>query len=186
LAYIKTINQADATGDLGSIYAKLAGKRGKIAAVHEAQSLNPQVLSQHMSLYVGTMFGESPLSRAEREMLAIIVSASNQCSYCIEHHAHALLHYWKCRERVASLRDGSFKHHLNEREFALCVFAQELTRTPAAASGSKHIQMLRDTGLNDREILDAVGVISYFNYVNRIVLGLGVHLEADGGDGFKY
>ena len=41
------------------------------------------------------MFTKSELSRAEREMIAVVVSATNNCEYCQIHHAHALNHYWK-------------------------------------------------------------------------------------------
>ncbi len=46
--------------------------------------------------------------------------------------------------------------------------------------------LLRAVGLSDAAILDATLVISYFNFVNRIVLSLGVDIEQDSGKGYKY
>lgn len=45
---------------------------------------------------------------------------------------------------------------------------------------------LKEAGLDDRAILDAALVVGYFNFVNRIVLSLGVYLEQDEGQGYKY
>ena len=42
--------------------------------------------------------------------------------------------------------------------------------------------MLRDAGFDDRAILDATLTLGYFNFVNRLVLCLGVHLEEDYAD----
>ena len=42
---------------------------------------NPAALRASMSLYSALMFGESPLTRAQRELLAVVVSRSNDCRY---------------------------------------------------------------------------------------------------------
>ena len=67
---------------------------------------------------------------------------------------------------------------LNERERALCEFAELLTRTPAQMTRAA-CDRLRAGGLTDRDILDAVEVISYFNYINRVADALGVDLEPE-------
>lgn len=48
------------------------------------------------------------------------------------------------------------------------------------------VNNLKKVGLSDAAILDTTLVVSYFNFVNRIVLTLGVHLEQDSGKGYKY
>jgi len=58
----------------------------------------------------------------------------------------------------------------------LCDFALKLTKTPAGMAESD-VAALRDAGLDDVAINDAVQVIAYFNYINRIADGLGIDLE---------
>ena len=60
----------------------------------------------------------------------------------------------------------------------MCQFAEKLTRHPSRMT-AEDCQRLRSEGLNDRDILDAVEVISYFNYINRVAEGLGVDLEPE-------
>lgn len=61
---------------------------------------------------------------------------------------------------------------------ALCLWAEKLTRTPAAC-GLADVQALRAAGFDDVAIHDAAQCIGYFNYVNRVADGLGVDLEPE-------
>ena len=60
----------------------------------------------------------------------------------------------------------------------MCKFAEMVTRAPGALS-ARHLEALRLHGLSDRDILDAVQVISYFNYINRIADALGIDPEPE-------
>ena len=68
--------------------------------------------------------------------------------------------------------------NLNPRQKALCKFAEMVTRAPGALS-SRHVEALRLHGLSDCDILDAVEVISYFNYINRVADALGIDPEPE-------
>ncbi len=59
---------------------------------------------------------------------------------------------------------------------SLCRYALKLTITPSEMTASD-VEALRDAGFDDRGVVDANQVVSYFNYVNRVVDGLGVELE---------
>jgi len=67
---------------------------------------------------------------------------------------------------------------LSPADRALCDYAVKLTLTPSAM-GPADISLLRSHGLSDRAINDAVQVIAFFNYINRIAEGLGVELEPE-------
>ena len=67
---------------------------------------------------------------------------------------------------------------LTPRQKALCRFAEMVTRAPGALE-PRHLEPLRQHGLSDRDILDAVEVISYFNYINRIADALGIDPEPE-------
>ncbi|MBL4705192.1 MAG: peroxidase-related enzyme [Flavobacteriales bacterium] len=185
MAYIDVIDYNESEGRLKEIYDDLIDKRGKLAAVHKIQSLNPETIVNHMDLYLTVMFGKSPLKRYQREMIAVVVSCANNCNYCQEHHAAAVLHYWKDKEMVTQLRKDYRELELAEVDRALCDFAWDMTKNPNDKKEFHSIR-LKALGLEDRAILDGVLVISYFNFVNRMILGLGVHLETDGGEGYNY
>jgi len=186
MSRINVIPYQEATGRLKEIYTDLISKRGKLANVHSIQSLRPESIVKHIELYMEILFSKSDLSRAEREMMAVIVSVANGCAYCQAHHAEALNHYWKNDEKVQWLKTEFRKAALSERERNLCEFASNLTLHPDDAFQTDPTLPLKSAGLTDNAILDATLVVAYFNFVNRIVLALGVDLEEDSGIGFNY
>ena len=186
MAKIKVIKYQDATGKLKEIYDELLAKRGRLANVHTIQSLRPESIVKHMELYMEIMFTKSELSRAEREMMAVVVSASNSCEYCQIHHGEALNHYWKDKNKVRLLRENYRQVELVRRELRLCEFAEYLTLNPGSLTETDYTELLQQSGLSDSGILDATLVVAYFNFVNRMVLALDVGLEEDSGTGYKY
>lgn len=183
---IKIVEPDEAQGELKDIYEEIRRSRGKIAEVHKIQSLNPVSIRDHMALYTTTMFAKSPLSRPEREMIAVVVSVTNGCEYCRVHHGEALLHYWKDPARLEALsREHYGAAGLSGRERALCDYARLVTEEPASSMVEEAITGLREARLDDRAVLDATLVVAYFNWVNRVVLALGPKLEADPG-GYRY
>ncbi len=81
MAWITTILEAVAGGELREAYLKVRAARGGIASIFQVHSLHPQVMTAHLELYRELMFGPSELTRAEREAIALAVSATNGCRY---------------------------------------------------------------------------------------------------------
>jgi len=185
MSYIDTIDTADATGDLADLYDDIASSRGKLSNILKVHSLHPAALETHMELYDALLFGASPLRRAEREAIAVVVSAANGCAYCVRHHAEALQAYWKDKDRVARLTDNFRTADLSPKMEAACVFADRLTRSPDALTEAD-ANALRDAGWDDRAILDITLITAYFNFVNRIANGLGVDFSDDEATGYNY
>lgn len=186
MPHIEIIDYKNAEGRLKEIYDDILQKRGKLADVHKIQSLNPETIVAHMDLYMSIMFSQSPLSRAQREMIAVMVSVANNCEYCQQHHGAALNNYWKDEARVNTLIKDFNQANLSEKDWMLCAYAQELTLEPQKFEKGNFVEPMKRKGITDREILDATLVVAYFNFVNRLVLGLGVKLEEDKGTGYKY
>jgi uncharacterized peroxidase-related enzyme len=81
MAWIKVIPPEQATGSLKQQYDAAIQRAGRVFNVVSVQSLNPPVLGASMQLYMALMFGPSGLSRAQREMIAVVVSKTNDCFY---------------------------------------------------------------------------------------------------------
>jgi uncharacterized peroxidase-related enzyme len=183
--WISSVAPEAADGRLAEVYRDVAGKRGRIAQVHAIQSLHPEALKAHMDLYLELMFARSPLSRCEREMIGVAVSRTNGCAYCVQHHAEALSRHERETGRIAAVREGQWEA-LAPREAAMCRYAEKLTLTPGAMTEAD-VDALRKAGLDDAGILVVAEVAAYFNFVNRLVLGLGVALEDPANrEGFRY
>lgn len=81
MTWIRTVSDAEATGTLKKHFDAAIKRAGRVYHVVRAMSLNPETLRSSMGFYRESMFGDSPLSRAEREMLAVVVSRANDCFY---------------------------------------------------------------------------------------------------------
>jgi len=185
MAWIRIIDDRGATGHLKDIYEHIMGKRGKTANIMEVQSLNPEAMKAHMDLYLALMFGKSGLTRPEREMIAVVVSAANRCEYCMNHHGEALNHYWKDKERLQRLIEDFESAGLPQRALSMLQYAVKLTLTPGEIDESD-VDGLRDLGFKDEDILNINLIVSYFNFVNRIALGLGVEFTPEEVQGYRY
>lgn len=81
VAWIETVDEGDARDELAEAYALVAGRSGNVANILKVQSLHPSALRNHEILYRSVMFEWGALSRAERESIAVVVSATNGCRY---------------------------------------------------------------------------------------------------------
>ena len=183
MSWIEEVEVGDAEGKLAETYAALIEQRGKVSNILKVHSLNPDAMSDHLDLYMTIMFGKSGLSRAEREAIAVVVSASNDCEYCVNHHAEALRRYIKDEEIVRLLMSADGLETLEPRLSNIVRHAERLTVAPAAMTESD-LEELRAVGLDDKDILDLTLIVGYFNFVNRIAMGLGVSYSDDELSGY--
>ena len=81
MTFIGIIEPGEAEGNLKAEYDQAERRAGRIYNILKIMSRSPGALKASMDLYRATMFGPSELSRAQREMLAVVVSAANHCHY---------------------------------------------------------------------------------------------------------
>lgn len=118
-------------------------------------------------------------------MIATVVSAANDCEYCIQHHAEALNHYWQDRARVDLLIHNAEAVEMSARLRTMVAYAIKLTRSPSNLR-EQDVEALRQVGFPDEDILSINLITSYFNFVNRIALGLGVEFSEQEVKGYRY
>jgi len=81
MPWIKQISLEEATGLLKAEFDKALQRAGRVWHIVHIMSINPRVMRDSIQLYITAMMGESPLTRVQREMLAVVVSCENNCHY---------------------------------------------------------------------------------------------------------
>ena len=81
MAWIELVPDDEATGKLKEHYDAAIQRAGRVYEIVRTMSPNPQVLEASMIFYMKLMKGRSGVSRKEREMLAVVTSAANDCYY---------------------------------------------------------------------------------------------------------
>jgi uncharacterized peroxidase-related enzyme len=178
MAWIDVIDEDEATGRLKELYEKYWDDSfGGVDNILKIHSLNVKSMQVHYELYAHLMHGRSDLSRAQREMIAVVVSAANRCYYWIEHHGEGLRRLTGDDGLVARLKVDWREAEIDEADRAMLGYVEKLTLRPWDMV-EKDVIALREAGFSDGAILDMNQVAGYYAYVNRLADGLGVELEA--------
>jgi uncharacterized peroxidase-related enzyme len=185
MSLIKTIELNDATGELKDAYAKVIGERGKLSNILKIHSLLPKTMMTHLDFYMSVMFDKEGIRRADAELIATVVSAANNCDYCVNHHAEALKFYWKDEEKVKQAAEDFRKLDLTKKQNAMLEYAEKLTLHPGKMK-EDDVKLLRQNDFSDKEILSITLITNYFNFVNRVANALGVEFSEEEIKGYKY
>lgn len=174
MSWINEIEPSHAEGELQLLYRELEKSRGKVSNILQVHSLRPAAMRAHLTLYMDLMFAPGGLSRRQREMIAVVASRENKCDYCVAHHVEALARYIGDPELLKAIASGEAPpDDPTPADRALMAYAGKLTRAPASMT-EVDIHGLREVGIAEADILLANLIVAYFNFVNRIALGLGV------------
>jgi uncharacterized peroxidase-related enzyme len=159
--------------DIQALFAKNREKPGFVPNVYRAYSLRPQQLRGFIALYNSIMLDESGLSKAEREMIAVAVSAQNHCFYCLTSHG-AVLRIRSADEVLADTIAANYRAaDLTPRQRAMLDLAVKITNA-SDTIGDEEIDGLHAHGFSDAEIMDIIQTAAFFNYSNRVANALGM------------
>jgi uncharacterized peroxidase-related enzyme len=183
MSWITEIPPDRAEGRLLEIYRELQARRGKVANILQVHSLRPEALAAHLTLYMDLLFAPGGLSRKQREMIAVVVSRANNCTYCVAHHAEALSRYFRNQSELEQFANDHHSVELSPSDRALLDYAVQLTVAPATLT-RESVERLRRFEFTSADILLANLIAAYFNFVNRIALGLGVEFTVDEVSGY--
>ena len=153
-----------------SDYLKIVKEKiGFVPNVLNAFSKFPKQFEGFTKLYNSLMLGESGLSKLEREMIAVTVSAENQCFYCLVAHGAAVRELSddpQLGERLASNFESA---NLSKKHKAMLRFVRTLTKNPSTINENDR-QVLTNEGFNDRDIWDICLTVGFFNMTNRLAI----------------
>ena len=151
----------------GTYFAKCEEKLGLVPNVLRAYSFDDKKLRAFTDMYNDLMLGQSGLSKLEREMIAVAVSAVNRCYYCLTAHGAAV------RELSGNPKLGEQMvmnyrvADISPKQKAMLDFAVMLTEA-AERIEEEDRQTLRDAGWRDRDIWDIASTAAFFNMSNRM------------------
>ena len=144
-----------------------AEKLGMVPNVLRAHAFDIAKLDAFSGLYNELMLAPSGLSKLEREMIAVVVSAENRCFYCLTAHGQAVRALSGDPALGEMLAMNYRVAPLPENQRAMLDFSLKMTKSSATIEESDR-QHLRDVGYSDRDIWDIANVAAFFNMTNRV------------------
>ncbi|MGB6538201.1 MAG: peroxidase-related enzyme [Xanthobacteraceae bacterium] len=155
------------SAEMQAYFAKCDEKLGFVPNVLKAYAFDMAKLSAFAAMYNDLMLAPSGLSRLEREMIAVAVSAQNRCYYCLVAHGSAV-RALSGDPALGELMVMNYRAaRLSRRERAMLDFAVKLTAEPWLVE-EKDRAALRRAGFSDRDIWDIAAVAGFFNMSNRV------------------
>lgn len=183
MSWIKTIDYNQAEGKLKSLYKRVKGPDNNVDNVLKIHSLRPHTLEGHMVLYKAVLHHSgNTLPKWYLEALGCYVSHLNNCSYCLDHHFAGLQRLLNDNEKsnhfLEAVKNDSLDTFLAAKYASGAVYAKKLTLNVKEIVEEDFTQP-KDSGFSEGEILEINQVVSYFNYVDRSVIGLGANTKGD-------
>src|SRR4051794_21662399 len=158
--------------DVATLFAKAETKLGFVPNVLRVMAFRPTHLLRWFAHYDDLMRGESGLSKAQREMIAVVVSAANRCNYCVVSHS-AAVRVETGDPQLADFLATNYRHApLEPRDRAMLDFAYKLTKASDEVE-EDDLEELRRLGFSDEEVFDIAEVAAMFNFTNRLASAFG-------------
>lgn len=158
--------------DLQKLFGKARANLGFVPNVFRAFAYRADRLRGWFSHYKQLHVPTANLTASDREMIAVVVSMTNGCLYCLVAHGQAL------REALGDAVLGDRitldwrRAGLDERRFAICEYAEKITRAPAETSLAD-IARLESLGLTKEEVWDVAEIAAMYNFTNRLAMATG-------------
>lgn len=185
MTWIRSVPPDRADESLAALYETIRSRSaaGRVSEVWQVHGLDPRGLETLYAHYRVLMGDPAPLTQAQAELLALVVSATNGCGYCVAHHGPPLAQ--AIGEDLARAVARDYREaNLTARDRVLLDYAVALTCEPAERT-AQDVERLREYGFDDAAILRATEIAALYNLVNRMVSSLGVALE-DGVEPWEF
>ena len=180
MTWIKSVPPEEATGPLKALYARIAERspNGRVSALWQACGLDPAPLEGRFAHYSGIMDDPTPLTRAQAEMVAVVVSATNGCGYMVAQAGPRLAAALGDEALARAIALDYREANIAARDRVLLDYAVALSCEPGERTQAD-VERLREYGFDDKAILRLTGMAGLICAVNRVATGLGVPLEPD-------
>jgi uncharacterized peroxidase-related enzyme len=159
--------------DVAAFFARCEDKLGMVPNVLRAYAFAPEKLRAFTAMYNDLMLADSGLTRLEREMIAVVVSAANRCWYCLVAHGAAVRQLSGDPALGEAMALNWRAAALSPRHTAMLAFAEKATEA-SGRMGEADRQALRAAGFIDRDIWDVAAVAAFFNMTNRMASATGM------------
>lgn len=170
--------QAKLTPQLQAYFDKCEEKLGFVPNVLRAYAFDNAKLQAFIDMVDDLMLADSGISKLEREMIAVAVSAINHCHYCLTAHGAAVRQRAKDPVMGELIAQNWRAANLPAKQQAMLAFAEKLTQSPAAIDDADRAA-LRSAGFNDRDIWDISATAAFYNMSNRLAAATDMKPNAE-------
>ena len=175
MAYIKLCKYEDMIPEIQEKATPILEKTGKLGEIFELLALDKDLYFATDTMVQNFLLKETRLSYNTKERIALLVSIDNNCTMCVDVHKNIAKMLGMSEQQVEETLGGIDAIDADEKEKALLKLCLKAASKESYKTTQEDIDHLKNMGWSEADILEAIRVAAYFNYINTLsnVFGLG-------------
>jgi len=175
MAYISLCPYEDMDPKIQEKAKPILEKTGKLGDIFELIALNEDIYFATDNMVQSYLLKETLLPYSTKERIALLISIENGCKMCVDVHKNIAKMLGMSDEQVAEVLEGVASIHCSDEEKKLLNFCIRASQKDNYKMQQSDIDAIKGLGYSEAEILEAVAITAYFNYINTLsnVFGLG-------------
>jgi len=175
MAYIKLPTFEEMSPAIQERAKPILEKTGKLGEIFQLLALDEKVYFATDTMVQGYLLDETLLPYKIKEAIALLVSKENSCKMCVDVHKGIAKMLGLDERQIEAILEGVDAIDASSKEKALLEFCIKASKKENYKMTQEDIDALKDMGWSDVELLEAVAITGYFNYINTLsnVFGLG-------------
>ena len=176
--WTRPVTPADATEPVRTLYQTIAARshHGHVRHLWQTLGVDPPVLASVFEAARALFDDPAPLTPAQAQLVAVVVSATNGSGYCVAHHGPRLARALGDETLAHAVARDYRNADITARDRVMLDYAVALTCEPAERTRAD-LERVREYGFDDATLVRLTALVAYCNHVNRVASGLGVTLE---------
>ena len=175
MAYVTLCKYEDMIPEIKEKATPILEKTGKLGEIFELLALDKDLYFATDMMVQNFLLKETLLPYNTKERIALLVSLENNCTMCVDVHKNIAKMLGMSEEQVEETLKGIDTINTNEKEKELLRLCLKAASKESYKTTQEEIDTLKNMGWSELEILEAVRIAAYFNYINTLsnVFGLG-------------
>ena len=175
MAHIKLPEFEEMSPEIQERARPILEKTGQLGEIFKLMAVDEKVYFATDAMVQGYILDETTLSYEIKEAIALLISKENGCKMCVDVHKGIAKMLGLTDERIEEILQGVDAIHTDEKEKALLNFCIKASKKDSYKILKEEIDELKDMGYSDVQIVEAVSITGYFNYINTLsnVFSLG-------------
>ncbi|WP_457745628.1 carboxymuconolactone decarboxylase family protein [Sulfurimonas sp.] len=175
MAYIDLPEFEDMSPEIQEKARPILEKTGSLGDIFKLLALDEKVYFATDAMVQTYLLEQTYLSYEIKEAIALLVSKENSCKMCVDVHKNIAKMLGLSEEKIQEILSGIDNMNISDKDKALLDFSMRASKKDNYKMMQEDIDALKSMGWEDKEILEAVAIVGYFNYINTLsnVFGLG-------------
>jgi len=175
MAHIDLIEFEDMTPAIQEKARPILEKTGSLGEIFKLLALDEKVYFATDAMVQGYLLDETHLSYEIKEAIALLISKENGCKMCVGVHKNIAKMLGLSEAKIEEILQGVDAMSNDAKDKALLNFAILASQKENYKITKDRIDSLKELGWSELEILEAVAITGYFNYINTLsnVFALG-------------